>query len=70
MNSQNNQLHGISKGDINQRTDCVSQTACNALCSMTQQPSQGDDSYCVHGEDDGRVQPYSFHGNAHRHKDE
>ena len=68
--SQNDQLHGIAKGDINQRTNCVSQAACNAFCSMTQQPSQGDDSYSVHAEDDGRVQPYSFDGDTHRHKDE
>ena len=68
---QNNQLHSVTKRDIQQRAERVSEFMGHRLGGEAQKTGQRDDSNGVHGEDDGRGHAVDLgDGNADGHKDE
>lgn len=70
VNLQDNQFDRISKSDIDQRTDRITQTTGHAFGRMAQQPSERHNRHCIHGKDDGWTQLSRLDGDTHRHEDQ
>lgn len=69
-NIQNNQLDSITKGNVDQGADGVTQTAGDTLRSMAQQAGQRDDGHSIESEDDDWTQARGCDGNTGGYKNQ
>lgn len=69
-NNENDQLDGVTKGDVDQSSDRVTQAGGHALSGVTEESGQGDNGHGVHREDDGRVQADCPDDDTDRHEDQ
>lgn len=65
---EDDQLDGVSKGDVEECTKGVAKTACDTLGGVTEQASEWDDGNSVHRKDNSRAQVGSFGCNADRYE--
>ena len=63
-NDENDQLDGVSEGNVEECTEGIAKTAGNTLSGVTEQTSERYDGDSVHSEDNGRTQMRSFGCNA------
>lgn len=69
-NDEDDQLHGVSESDVDESSNCVTQTTGDTLGGVTEKSSERNDGHCIHREDDGWVETCSLAGNTHWYKDQ